>query len=106
MPNHRPPIWERCQGHSGRPERPEAYARFRGWLELGPSRSLSAYAAALGITRQALAQTAARYRWHERARAWDTAEAAAGRSAPPPPPPPPQRPTATITAPSSPSPAC
>ncbi|MFM7269069.1 MAG: hypothetical protein ACKOZT_10880 [Cyanobium sp.] len=92
MPNHTPmPIWERGQGHTSRTERPDAYSRFRAWLELGPARSLAAYAAALGISRQALSETARRYCWRERAAAWDRAEAAAGRCPPPPPPRPPKQ---------------
>ena len=81
-----PPPWERGQGHDGRPERPETYARFRAWLELGPSRNLAAYAAFLGVSKQALSETAARFNWRQRAAAWDAAEAAAGRCPPPPPP--------------------
>ncbi len=81
-----PPPWERGQGHDGRPERPETHARFRAWLELGPSRNLAAFAAALGVTKQSLSETAARFNWRQRAAAWDAAEAAAGRCPPPPPP--------------------
>lgn len=81
-----PPPWERGQGHDGRPERPETYARFRAWLELGPSRNLAAYAAFLGVSKQALSETAARFNWRQRAAAWDAAEAAAGRCPLPPPP--------------------
>jgi hypothetical protein len=83
-----PPPWERGQGHDGRPERPETHARFRAWLELGPSRSLAAYAAVVGVSKQAIYETAARFNWRQRAAAWDAAEAAAGRCPPPPPPPP------------------
>ena len=81
-----PPPWERGQGHYGRPERPVTYARFRSWLELGPSRNLASYAAALGVSKQSLSETAARFNWRQRAAAWDAAEAAAGRCPPPPPP--------------------
>ena len=81
-----PPPWERGEGHDGRPERPETYARFRAWLELGPSRNLATYAAVLGVSKQSLSETAARFNWRQRAAAWDSAEAAAGRCPPPPPP--------------------
>jgi hypothetical protein len=81
-----PPPWERGQGHVGRPERPATYARFRAWLELGPSRNLATYAAVLGVSKQALNETAARFNWRQRAAAWDATEAAAGRCPPPPPP--------------------
>jgi len=81
-----PPPWERGQGHDGRPERPATYARFRAWLELGPTRNLATYAAFLGVSKQSLSETAARFNWRQRAAAWDTAEAAAGRCPPPPPP--------------------
>ena len=74
-----PPPWERGEGHDGRPERPETYARFRAWLELGPSRNLATYAAVLGVSKQSLSETAARFNWRQRAAAWDSAEAAAGR---------------------------
>jgi hypothetical protein len=77
-------IWERGQGHDGPTERPRAYARFRAWLELGHERNLASFAAAQGISRQALYETARRYNWRERALAWDRAEAAAGRCPPPP----------------------
>lgn len=80
-------IWERGQGHDGPPERARAYARFRAWLELGHERNLASFAAAQGISRQALYETARRYNWRERALAWDRAEAAAGRCPPPPVPP-------------------
>jgi len=80
------PPWERGQGHDGRPERPETHARFRAWLELGPSRNLATYAAVVGVSRQAIYETATRYCWRQRAAAWDAAEAAAGRCPPPPPP--------------------
>ncbi|MEB3318460.1 MAG: hypothetical protein VKO39_10030 [Cyanobacteriota bacterium] len=81
-----PHPWERGQGHPGPPERHAAYARFRAWLDLGPARSLATYAAVLGVSKQSLSETAARYRWRERAAAWDAAEAAAGRCLPPSPP--------------------
>ena len=81
-----PPPWERGQGHDGRPERPATYARFHAWLELGPSRNLAAYSAFLGVSKQALSETAARFNWRQRAAAWDASEAAAGRCPPPPPP--------------------
>jgi len=81
-----PPPWERGQGHDGRPERPATYARFRAWLELGPNRNLATYAAVLGVSKQSLHETAARFNWRQRAAAWDAAEAAAGRCRPPPPP--------------------
>jgi len=88
MPQVTPPPtpWERGQGHDGRPERTATYARFRAWLELGPSRSLATYAAVLGVSKQSLHETAARFNWRQRAAAWDAAEAAAGRCPPPPPP--------------------
>ena len=101
-----PPPWERGQGHDGRPERPETHARFRAWLELGPSRNLASYAAALGVSKQSLSETAARFNWRQRAAAWDAVEADAGRSPPPPPPRPKEarRPTTPPKPPSPPSP--
>ena len=81
-----PPPWERGQGHDGRPERPDTYARFRAWLELGPTRNLATYAAVLGVSKQSLYETASRFNWRQRAAAWDAAETAAGRCPPPPPP--------------------
>jgi len=101
-----PPPWERGQGHDGRPERPETHARFRAWLELGPNRNLATYAAALGVSKQSLHETASRFNWRQRAAAWDAAEAAAGRCPPPPPPRPKEasRPSTPPKPPSSPSP--
>jgi len=101
-----PPPWERGQGHDGRPERPETYARFRAWLELGPSRHLATYAAVLGVSKQSLHETARRFNWRQRAAAWDSAEAAAGRCPPPPPPRPKEasRPSTPPKPPSTPSP--
>ncbi len=64
---------------------PTTHARFRAWLELGPSRNLATYAAVLGVSKQSLSETAARFNWRQRAAAWDAAEAAAGRCPPPPP---------------------
>lgn len=81
-----PPPWQRGHGHDGPPERPETYARFRAWLDLGSTRNLAAYAALLGVSRQAIYETATRYCWRQRAAAWDASEAAAGRCPPPPPP--------------------
>ena len=81
-----PPPWQRGHGHDGPPERPETYARFRAWLDLGSTRNLAAYAAVVGVSRQAIYETATRYCWRQRAAAWDAAEAAAGRCPPPPPP--------------------
>ena len=81
-----PPPWEQGQGHDGRPERPDTYARFRAWLELGPSRNLASYAAVVGVSKQSLHETASRFNWRQRAAAWDASEAAAGRCPPPPPP--------------------
>ena len=101
-----PPPWERGQGHDGRPERPDTYARFRAWLELGPSRNLATYAAVLGVSKQSLHETASRFNWRQRAAAWDAAEAAAGRCPPPPPPRPKEasRPSKPPKPPSAPSP--
>lgn len=63
--------WEQNQGYEGSPETPNAYEQFLAFLELGPNRTASELAARLGITRQATAQTAKRYNWRERARAYD-----------------------------------
>jgi hypothetical protein len=50
------------------------HARSRAWLELGPSRSLATYAAVLGVSKQSLNETAARFNWRQRAAAWDAVE--------------------------------
>jgi BMFP domain-containing protein YqiC len=60
------PPWDR---QPGEPE--PSYARFRIFLDLGPSRSLAAIARAAGVSRQAVAQTAQRWNWELRAAAHD-----------------------------------
>lgn len=63
--------WEKNQGYEGTPETSKAYDQFLAFLELGPNRTASELATRLGITRQATAQTAKKYNWRERARAYD-----------------------------------
>ena len=98
--------WDQGQGVKGSTETPEAYDRFMQFLELGPDRTLSALARILGISHQAISQTAARFNWKARAQAYDRSKGRKGkpkRTAPPTPPPP--RPPQSPRAPQSPSPA-
>lgn len=65
-------VWDQNQGFkSGKYESNTAYKRFREFLELGPSRSVTAMAAAHDVTVQAMYQTSSKYNWKERAIAWD-----------------------------------
>lgn len=89
-----PAPWEQQPG-----ERDQPFRRFRAWLDLGPDRSLSAFGAAQGISRQAAYQQAKRWDWAARARAWDAAQSPGGY---PPPPAPKQRPPARPQAPQEP----
>ncbi len=52
-------------------EPPLAYARFRLYLELGPSRSLAKAAEAGGLSLARLKQLSGRWQWPLRAVAWD-----------------------------------
>jgi hypothetical protein len=54
---------------SGEPE--PSFQRFQAYLELGPSRSLAAIAKSVGVSRQAVAQTAERWNWAARSASWD-----------------------------------
>jgi hypothetical protein len=98
--------WDQGQGVKGATESPEAYGRFTQFLELGPERTLTALARILGISHQAISQTAARFNWKARAQAYDRSKGRKGkpkRTAPPTPPPP--KPPQSPRAPQSPSPA-
>jgi hypothetical protein len=98
--------WDQGQGVKGATETPEAYDRFEQFLELGPERTLTALARILGISHQAISQTAARINWKKRAEAYDRSKGRKGkpkRTAPPTPLAP--KPPAPPRAPQSPSPA-
>jgi len=99
-------VWDQGQGCKGADEPAEAYDRFLQFLELGPDRTLTDLGRHLGISRQALTRTAARFNWKKRAEAYDRSKGKKGkpqRTAPPTPPPP--KPPAPPRAPQSPSPA-
>jgi hypothetical protein len=98
--------WDQGRGVKGATESPEAYDRFTQFLELGPERTLTALARILGISHQAISQTASRFNWKARAQAYDRSKGRKGkpkRTAPPTPPPP--KPPQSPRAPQSPSPA-
>lgn len=61
--------WERQPGESQR-----AFAAFAVYRDLGPSRSISAVARITGRTRSLIGDWSARYRWVERAAAFDREE--------------------------------
>ena len=99
-------VWDQGQGCRGTEEPAEAYDRFLQFLELGPDRTLTDLGRHLGISRQALTRTAARFNWKKRAEAYDRSKGKKGkpkRTAPPTPPTP--KPPAPPRAPQSPSPA-
>lgn len=60
------PPWERQPG-----ETRAAYEGFRAYRDLGPTRSLTRAAYTLDKHRQTLGQHSTKYRWVERAAAWD-----------------------------------
>jgi len=107
-------VWDQGQGIKGGSESPESYDRFVQFLELGSDRTLTALAKVLGVSYQALQQTAKRFSWRERAAAWDRSrtgtrkttppkgkgptKAPPAPAAPPPPPPPPPSPPPASTA--------
>lgn len=59
--------WER-QGH----ETALAFYRFAAYRDLGPTRTLRAAAARLGIGQATIANLATKHKWRARADAWDT----------------------------------
>ncbi|MBU6250936.1 MAG: hypothetical protein KGO47_07220, partial [Cyanobacteria bacterium REEB417] len=92
--------WDQGQGYKGGNESPEAYDRFVQYLQMGPGRTVNALAKALGVSQQAVQQTATRYNWRKRAEAYDRGgKHAARRPAPetPAPPKPPQSPPPAST---------
>lgn len=89
-------IWDQGEGCKTGNESAESYDRFLQFLELGPDRTLKDLAKIVGVSAQALGQTAKRFNWHKRAAAWDRSK---GRKGPPrrrtpetPPTPPPPKP--------------
>lgn len=63
-------LWDIGEGHNNR-ESPVAYQRFRVFLSLGESRTLSAVCRQLGLPLSNLNRQARTFRWHERAKAFD-----------------------------------
>jgi hypothetical protein len=61
--------WEQLPGESG-----PAHAAFLAYRDLGQCRSFAATARALGRHESLMRRWATRYRWRERARAWDLHE--------------------------------
>lgn len=52
-------------------EGPKAYESFQAFLTIGPSRTIKAVAAALGLKNQTLRKRSMQYDWFNRADAWD-----------------------------------
>jgi hypothetical protein len=72
--------WDQGQGYKGGAETAEAYDRFVQYLEMGANRSVKALAKILGVSQQAVQQTATRFNWKARALAYDRVK---GRKGPP-----------------------
>lgn len=71
-------IWDRGQGYPrderGLPkEGTKAFEKFRHFLSLGPRRTKVATALAFSANRASISELASKYRWDERAAAWDEA---------------------------------
>ena len=92
--------WDQGQGYKGGAETAEAYDRFVQYLEMGGSRSAKALAKILGVSQQAVQQTASRFNWKARAQAYDRAKGKEGppRRQAPETPPAPRAPRATPVA--------
>ena len=70
MANDKPPPWERL------PEEGDAtFLAFRAYLEQEPPRSIKAVAALLKRSPSTVYKHSRRYRWQDRAEAWDRAQA-------------------------------
>lgn len=72
-------IWEQGHGHSGGNENAQHYERFLRFLEMGPSRKVTALALQLGIRHQSLSEVARRFNWNARAAAYDRAQGRGGK---------------------------
>lgn len=58
--------WDRLESESVK-----LFEQFQQFLALGPTRTVSELSRRLGVTSQGVGRNAARYRWKERAEAWD-----------------------------------
>lgn len=70
--------WERNEGKEHGPETPENFQYFKIYLCLGPGRGFASVATLAKISRQAISKTAKKFKWLERARAWDEFKIAQG----------------------------